>query len=269
MKKLNLANVVLVIGFGLSFLLGVVGYFYPQSQDVSNAFILGLIGISCTLIFEALVRLSELKKYVEEHIADLQVENKILEGKQDAIFIDKYRQLKDEIRQLASGRYYLYSLSDVYKDDIESMKILRRGEHLLSMCPISTVSKEEVLNQISDPYYIESVRQHIACAKRGVQVTKVYQIKDKSFYLSELKAHLLELVRCRVDVRIIFRDELKSRLENIDIVIFGSKKASAGIVDVDTGVCTGSCIDTDPRTVEKYAREYKLIANLAHKYNDL
>lgn len=212
MKKFNLANVVLVIGSGLSLLLSLVGYFYPQSQDVSNAFILGLIGLNCTLIFEALVKLSELKKYVEEHITDLQVENKILEGKQDEIFIAKYRDLKEEIRQLASGRYYLHSLSDVYRDDIESMKILNRGEHLLSMFPISTISKEEVLKQISDPYYIESVRQHIACAERGVQVTKVYQVKDKSFFLPELKAHFSELIRRGVNVRIIFRDELTSRL---------------------------------------------------------
>lgn len=32
MKKLHLASVVLVIGSGLSLVLGIVGYFYPQSQ---------------------------------------------------------------------------------------------------------------------------------------------------------------------------------------------------------------------------------------------
>jgi hypothetical protein len=147
------------------------------------------------------------------------------------------------------------------------MKTLKRGERLLSMCPISTKSTEAVLKQIDDRRYRESVEQHIACAERDVQVTKVYLLKDRSFFVSELESHLSELVHRGIDVRYIFRDQLNG-LKDTDIVIFGSKKASVGDVDIDSGICKGSWVDTDPQIVDRYIREYEIIASLAYKLND-
>jgi hypothetical protein len=98
MRKLHLETVILVVGILISLSLSLSRYFFSPSPDVSNALILGLIALNLTLILNVIFKLFELKKYAEEHIAYLQIESKILEGKLDKIFIDKYHDLKEKMR---------------------------------------------------------------------------------------------------------------------------------------------------------------------------
>jgi hypothetical protein len=278
LKKSQLSKLILIVGVILSAAIGFVSYLWSKPEDAAGGIILGLIGTAITLALEARVKLTDLEdtirdgtknlgKIIEEKLRDFDLEWKILSRGFDDVFSAKHRELKEEIRQLALGRYRLHSLLDVYKDDISSMRALSKGERLLSMCPIATTSKEEIVKQITNPYYKASIEEHTACVTRGVEVVRIYQLRDKESFTPELKSHLSNLAKKGIDIRVVLRDETDLHTD-IDIVVFGTKKASVGIIDVDTGVCCGANVETDPRTVEKYIREYSMIEKVAQRFQD-
>ena len=267
--KSRSATAIWVIGALVSIGLVLVGYFWPQSQDVTNAALLGFIGATVTLILEIRVKLSDLETSVIDKISDIQTEREILAKSDDEFLVSRYRELKEELRQLAIGRYRLSSLAEVYQDNIRSMRALSKGERLLSTCPVSTVSTEDAIKQINNPHHKASIQEHIAAARRDVQVVRIYLFRNRGFFeVPEIKQHLLELARNGLDIRVIFRDEVELYTP-IDFLVFGERKVSIGIINPDSGMCVGSQIEADPEAIKRSIRDYGVLERVSHRIEDL
>lgn len=253
-----IAGVVLSLGGAL------VTFIWPQSDAVNIALLTALIGISISVGLGQRVATSELMEAVEKNGRDVEILRRIMRrGKTDEMIIERYERLRQEIADLAEGRYYIRSLPALYIDNIRQMRILHRGERLLSTCPVTIVSLELAEQQLRDVHYLASMEAHEAAANRGVKVTRIYLFKNREFLeLGSIRSHIEELQKSRMEVRVCFRDEAKIE-GDYDFLVFGERKVSVGSVDPDTGMVSGAVVYSDPSIVGSYIRQYEQLRILS------
>ncbi len=167
------------------------------------------------------------------------------------------------------GRYQVRSIASLYLDDIRSIQALNHGERLLSTCPVSTASASHVAAQFGDAHYLASLNAHVAAAKRGVFVTRIYLFKSRDYLdYPAVAAHLTHLSTTKLDARLIFRDE--TRIEGpFDFLVFGKRKVSVGVVDPDTGTVNSAIVYADQDTIRFYEREYEKLRILSASVKDV
>ncbi|MFH2059658.1 MAG: hypothetical protein ABIJ59_12245 [Pseudomonadota bacterium] len=270
-KKLNLSQYFLIFGIIVSIIISIIVYLKPQSQLITNSLFIGLIGIIISLVFELRMKFDELIKSISDCIPELYMDREILDKSSiDPYFSDKYEELKEELKDLVNGQYELKSIQKVYQDDIRSMKILKKGECLLSTCPMATDSTEVILKQIKNPHYKATINEHINCSRRGVESIRIYLFKNRElFEVAKIKQHLSQLNQNPgLDIRVIFRNEVELSPE-IDFLIFADNKVSIGVIDLDTGLCNGAKILTDTNVVMKYKEKYNILLGVSSKITDL
>jgi uncharacterized protein YceH (UPF0502 family) len=199
----------------------------------------------------------------EKHIA----ENVSANQRKDSFFQQRYKELREEIDELSSGKYHIRSLDELYHDDIRSIEELRPGEQLLSLCPVSS-ELEEIQEQFSAPSYIASLRAHQTAFARGVKVTRVYRFKDEQLFgMPEIRGHLSELAASKIDARVVFEDRTPGKVENFDFLVFGDKKVSIGKLGTDRKI-SGAEVDIDPDRVKNYQKKYKEIVAVSIPIRD-
>jgi hypothetical protein len=219
---------------------------WSESKHVSSIIEAALIGVVIGIALELWVKLEEIEDLVADGIADLANAKQIHKNSLKDIFFDqKYEMLKKEISDLASGKYDIPTLDKVYEDDIRTIERLRCGERLLSTCPISPVSKEKVLEQISEDRYKAAMEAHRSAAKRGVRVTRLYVFRDSESLITP-------------DTKFYF-------------LVFGKRKVSVGEIDLDSVKVRAATVFVDRKNVEKFTKEYeqlKLVAPLLNEVLD-
>jgi len=239
-------------------LAGCVGvYFWPAGIPELNAFILGTIGLTLTLVCEVRIKLGEMERSLEAAIPDKAQIRQIEEnGNRDDFFRERYAQLLKETKQLAEGTYHLSPLEAIYRDDRRSIGSLRAGERLLSTCPISRESIAAAVQQIAERNYLASIESHVAAAKRGVLVTRIYSFSNRKFFEHpNIKEHLAGLAKADMDIWVIFLDEVRLGPE-IDFLVFGNHKVSLGVIDPATGKVWSARASIAKAEVDRYTREY-------------
>jgi hypothetical protein len=258
------------VGVVLTITIVVIAFRWPQSPEVTSIMIAGLIGVVITIGLELWVKLEELEKQVADGFSDVGSGAKIrANGIKDDFFNKKYDKLKSEINDLAFGKYEIPTLDEVYEDDIRTIRLLRRGEWLLSTCPITSTSKETALAQISEDRYKVTMEEHKSAAERGVKVTRIYAFRDRSIFdQSELQSHLSELSKSKMEIRILFRNKIPPHAK-FDFLVFGKKKVSIGIIDPDTGKVRAAIVYVDRKNVEDYTGEYEKLKLVSPPLDEL
>ena len=208
-KLIDKSNILWAFGFIVSIISGYLIYKNPQSLQVTMGLIIGLIAVIISLTIEIRVKVSEqenikmklselvhiksnletLEKKLDLSINVINIEKKINDNQSiDPYFTERYYDLKKEIEELSNGQYHVNGSPNVYEDDIRSIRILKPGDLLRSTCPMATGSKEEVIKQIVNLHYLSSVKEHVAAAKRGVDVTRIYLFKNQEYFnIDEVK----------------------------------------------------------------------------------
>lgn len=134
---------------------------------------------------------------------------------------------------------------------------------------MATGSLQALKSQIEDLHFNASISEHIRAANRGVEVTRIYLFKNRDFLESdEIKSHLVRADQEKMVVRILIRDKVSLRGE-LDFLIFADRKVSVGTLDIDSGLCNGARVMTDPDTVQKYINDYQTCLRVSFKVTDL
>jgi hypothetical protein len=264
-SKSKMARSIWILGV-LATLAGcAVPMIWPSSQEASFVLIIVTIGLTLTLACETRLKLREIEDTSLDVITEMSKTKAIVEhGHSDEFFIRRHEQLKTEINELAEGIYHLSPLTAVYEDDIRSINSLRSGERLLSTCPITSESKLAAVQGISDPIYEASIASHVAAAKRGVSVTRIYFFKNRDFYdQAKIKAHLADLAKAGMEIRVIFLDRGVKLGPVFDFLVFDKRKVSVGVIDPPTGKVWSARVSVARATIEDYTRKYEHIKSIA------
>jgi hypothetical protein len=259
-----MSKLVWLIGVVLTLAACTAPYFLKSHNLVMDDLIIGTMGITLTIVCEIRVKLSELEHDAFAVLTQSEEAKRIRENDyKDDFFSRKHDELRREISELAAGVYHVGPEADIYADDVRSIDALRKGEQLLSTCPISQVSKETALHHISDEHYRASIASHLAAAKRGVAVTRIYFFRSKSYFdQPEMKAHLSELANAKIDIRVAFLDKVQLGPE-IDFLVFGDRKVSRGVVDPGTGKVWSARASIVPQEVASYIKKYHSLKKVA------
>lgn len=254
----RLSWIVLSIGVAVTLLASFISYIFPQSPSVNSALVAGLVGIVLTVALDLRAKIGEVEEQMSIGSSEASTRKRVMDlRRKDKFYLQRYDELKQEMDELANGTYRIRTLNDLYLDDIRSINELRKGEHLLSTCPVSTVSKTAAADQLSDPHYKASMEAHRSASMRGVRVTRIYLFRSEDFAIYEpIMSHLVELVQSKMEILILLRDEAK-REGPFDFLVFGDRKVSVGEVNPDTGVVSSARVHSDPEIVKSYKREYR------------
>jgi hypothetical protein len=248
----------------------IIAYFYANSVSILAALLIALTGLALTLILDQRVKLGDVERLVTQASVEASIETEISRlSKVDDFFNVKYAELKTEMADLARGIYQIRTLTSLYQDDIRSITRLRSGETLLSTCPVTPASKAEAVGQITSPAYQESMRAHLEAVNRGVKVTRIYLIRDITFFLNPpITHHLTELEKAGMDVRVILRDQVILDSQ-FDFLVFGSNKVSVGVAEPGAGTVSGAIVYTDATTIRRYAAEYEKLRVMSMSPSDI
>lgn len=266
----DLSVATLIVGSIATGAAAVAAYFFAESIPVLAALLIALTGLVLTLTLDHRVKLAETERLLRaQDTAALEREAIEKLAKQDDVFQKKYDELRKEIGDLALGTYRVRTLTSLYQDDIRSIERLKAGEALLSTCPVNPASVVDAQRQLSDPAYRESMRAHVAAANRGVNVTRIYLIKDLAFYGNQaIRSHLRDVSAEDIDVRVILRNE--TLLEgSFDFLVFGLHKVSVGIAEPGAGTVSGGTVYTDTSTVRTHIDEYAKLKVNSRSCSDL
>lgn len=269
-RRNGLSVITLTIGSLATAGSAVIAYFFAGSVAVLAALLIALTGLTLTLILDQRVKLGDIERLVEQINAEASIETEISRlSKVDEYFNVKYAELKSEMADLAKGIYQIRTLTSLYQDDIRSIKRLRSGEVLLSTCPVTPASEEEAVRQVTSPAYQESMRVHLDAVNRGVKVTRIYLIRDMSFFLHPpITKHLTELEDAAMDVRVILRDQVILDGQ-FDFLVFGKSKVSVGVAEPGAGTVSGAMVYTDDAMIRRYAAEYEKLRVMSTRPSDL
>jgi hypothetical protein len=267
----NIPNTKMVFigGTVVSLLVAVLsGFFF----DAKIGFQIGLIAEVLTSVSVLWVRVSEVEITISDDISrvlDLANLYRKVAELDDPLFTEKYKQLIWNLGELSEGRYDLLTIEQVYEDDTRSIDMMQSNETLRSICPIARDS-DAAIQQISNKSYLASIKSHIDAANKGVRVIRIYALLDNElFNVNELRSHFDELVTQKVEVYLVFHGDPKFRLTqtiDLDFLIFGDRKVSIGKIDPRTEVVSGSHVETNHTTVEKYTRDYNTLLRIADRY---
>jgi hypothetical protein len=266
----GLSVTTIAIGTAVTAGSAVAAYFYAESASVLAALLITMSGITMTLILDHRVKLAEIERLVVDGntTASIGAEVERL-ARIDDVFRIKHAELQSEMADLARGIYRIRTLTSLYQDDIRSIERLRSGDILLSTCPVTPASTTEAMRQVTTPEYKESMRAHLDAVKRGVQVTRIYLLRDIDLFLHPpLTKHLLELEKGGLDIRVILRDQtiLDGRF---DFLVFGSTKVSVGVAEPGAGTVSGAIVYTDPITIRTHVDEYSKLRVMSTKASTL
>lgn len=256
-RRTSLSVVTLITGTASSVVAAFIAYFFAESSVVLYSLLIGLVGVALTLILDQRLKAHEIENLVKSANQEALIAAEIARLSEiDGIFGIKYAELKSEMADLARGIYQVRTLTSLYQDDIRSIGMLRSGDILLSTCPVNPASVEEGVRQITSPAYRESMNAHLAAAKRGVKVTRIYLLRDmRTFRHTPMTHHLSELEQAGLDIRVILRDQVILDSQ-FDFLVFGNSKVSVGVAEPGAGTVSGAIVYTDRALVQKYIAEY-------------
>ena len=146
---------------------------------------------------------------------------------------EKYKEIKAELIDLAKGHYIINGQRRVYKNDIESIKELRKNDTLYSVCPIGQ-QVDLIKDDILDSSFIESIKHLYDAVGRGAIIERIYVFESQSTFdtVPICKEHLNEVKGKGINVKIVYVDKIKKedlKQAPRDFIIFNQNKVSAGI----------------------------------------
>lgn len=188
----------------------------------------------------------------------------------DPIFSERFNSIKLELKELSDGHYILDDLPSVYRDDIESIKALKKGDSLLSMCPVGG-SKKTILEQFSNKSFVAAMKEHFIAKDKKIDVQRIYIFEQKQTLkdIPEIAEHLKEAKLKKVEVRLIFLDDPRfkdARKLPRDYIVFGGNKVSVGRVGPNSNV-DGADIYADRSTIERYKQKYSDLFRISEAYD--
>jgi hypothetical protein len=176
----------------------------------------------------------------------------------------RYEGYLNKLKELAAGLYELTSLDEVYRDDVVSINRLRKGEILRSTCPVSPGDTD---TQFADDGFVKSTNAHKNAAGRGVQVRRVFIFPTRAVAHSRVvKGHIADLRSSGVQVKAIFRDEPRHRMNNMlvdDFLIFGELKVSIGVIEPGSWKIRGANVHMDKESVIQHTKNYDHLFEIA------
>ena len=163
----------------------------------------------------------------------------------DPGFKKEYTKIKWKLTELAAGHYEIKGQQNVYKDDIESIKVLDPNETLLSVCPVgklegsgSEIDELDIVRKsLANVDFLESMEAHYDAARKGLKVKRIYLFKSKLSLdnLDECKDHLNKVRDNGIAVSIIFLDnhprddDYVRAVHPRDFILFGNNKVSVAL----------------------------------------
>jgi hypothetical protein len=258
-----------LFGVAVALSVGIISYLRPEDKAVADPLIIGTVLITLGLVCEMRLKLYEVEHAALHSSSQAEKTNKILMySRTDTSFSQKYDELTRALNDLSNGNYDIKSLSELRDDDICSIELLCKDEELRSTCPISAESKEEVIEHISDQHYKASITSHIDAARRGVHVTRIYYFKRRELFdNTEVKEHLAELAKAKIDVRVVLLDQVSPGHET-DFLVFGKRKVSVGSFD-SHGKISAARVCLAPDEIAKYTNLYNEILRRAPSFAKL
>lgn len=262
------AKIIFISGTIISILSGAfLGIIWKRS-DTGTLLAIGIeIVVLILMIYNRLGKINvEICWEVRKSLEILMHSQEIID-KGDQVFVKRYNELLNQIKELSEGRYTIHTSYNVYLDDRENIALLQEGEKLRSTC---VISKEDATAQIKDKFYEMSIEQHLKAARNKIDVTRIYVFPDqKTFEMEEIKKDLDRLTNSGLKVRIIFRDDIKTRgIDQIDLdfLVFDQKKVSVGEIDPKDGTIKKAHIFIEPEIVKKYIRDFDILEGISDEY---
>ncbi|WP_162654701.1 DUF6879 family protein [Lentilitoribacter sp. Alg239-R112] len=194
----------------------------------------------------------------------------------DEIFRERYDNIMIELNELCEGRYSLSNISEVYDDDIRSIRLLQKGDTLRSMCPVQGTAKDAE-KQLSNKNFIASMEAHYRAADRKANIHRIYIFESSATFKSDLvQNHLMNSAflpssstkERLLSVSIILLDDDRfhdARELPHDFIIFGDRKVSVGRIAQDSRVAGGD-VFVDRQSVAKYRMEYDRLLRISEDY---
>ena len=280
MTKRGKSFAIFVTGTVFSIVIGIVFALY--SKDFFESIVVVLAAEIVVMISALYSKVGELHDRLHDHVSEklLHMSEKLhdmtllaksadyISSTQDEIYRERYRNVILELEDLSNGRYQLNSLSEVYDDDIRSMKQLRQRESLDSMCPVQGNSND-ALRHFNNKFFMASMEAHYQAAKDGVSVRRIYifeisETAKQDFVIDHFEKCAQR--NCKIHY-ILLDDERFQDAKDLprDFIIFGERKVSVGRVGQDSRV-SGGDVYADQYSVERYRREYERLLRISEPY---
>lgn len=266
-----------VLGTCISIAAGVFSLFWLE--DPYKAIVLALLIELMLLLISLGVLVVELRSQFATWLGSMVTlinASNYVSTTRDEIFAERYHNIAIDLKELSEGRYSLANISEVYDDDIRSIRQMQKGESLFSMCPIQG-DAEEASKQLQNKNFSASMDAHYRAANRQVNIHRIYIFeKNSTFESSVVQDHLHTASlantgtenKDRIKVSIILLDDERfSDAKELphDFIIFGSKKVSVGRIAPNSRVAGGD-VFADRHSIEKYRMEYERLLRISVEY---
>ena len=236
-KVINLLSppTILVANIIIAIAIGVVCA--AKSDDAPYSYIIGILSEIAVLSINIVVMVYKMNSKIIEAVRDSSIlvdAGHYAANSKDPGCSEKYNEIRTELTELVKGNYTIKGRLNVYKDDIESIKKLRKNETLYSVSPVG--QQEDLIQEdFDDNVFKESMKQLYRAVKKEVIVECIYIFESRSIFenTSICKEHLDKVKKNGVNVKVVYIDEIKKD-ENIkqaprDFIIFNQKRVSVGM----------------------------------------
>ena len=158
-----------------------------------------------------------------------------------------------DLKKLADGEYKISGLHEVMEDDRKEIDRLGFRDVLLKMTPLPN-SSEGIDKYLSKKYRGEVFNSTESFVdRRGGSVKEIFVVSSFDHITDKLKKEMQFLEGEKILVRVLCRTEdYKFAMQDSDIVIFGTTKASVGDISSVDLTCVGANIYTDEEKINKY-----------------
>jgi hypothetical protein len=280
-------GIIWFVGVVVSLAVAAVGFEFSENVPAMNALIIGLILIVLTMVCETRVDLSNVETALEAELhrmkadfektllglsEDAAIAMKVIKNARvDTMFNTRYEELKQELKQLGEKEYRLEGRTAIYADDRSSIKLLQKGETLLSTCPVKgNLITDAMDHLLKDKEYEATMNCHIDAVKREVSVTRIYYFRRREqFEHEDIRKHLSGLVAAGLDIRVIFTKGADYLGEEYDFLVFGKRKVSIGTINHRDHTVYKGIVSIDPGKVADYENKYRYIEVTSQKLIDI
>jgi hypothetical protein len=219
---------------------------------LNNPTVAAMVGALITGCFGLIVGYVGRNKVGEDHEI-LSLLDKIRKRKNFSQLEGILNSFKVSLKKLADGEYKITGLHEVMEDDKKEIDRLEKGEILRKMTPLPNNSKgiDAYLSKKYRGEILNSTTQLVN--NRGGMVKEIFVVSSFEHITDKLKEEIEKLEDEKIMVRVLCRaQDYKFSLQDSDIVIFGSKKASIGDISSTDLTCVGANMYTDEEKINRY-----------------
>ena len=174
--------------------------------------------------------------------------------------IQELDRLLEQIERLDDGKYSIYGIDNVMRDDITSLKQLQKSEELRYMTPLPR-NNNLIERYVQNKLHLDIVQSIANCSNRNINSRVVYVLSNPDCIPEALMKEIEKLKSAGVQIKAAKLELIDQLYLTNDIIVFGISHASIGKSSYETGECNQTTIFTRKNEVKRYISLYEKIWN--------